>query len=80
MRACRVTGIPAATQVLLTFIEEQIEVILALAPRSISFRASGGVILSPGARMRSEPTHKKTIALVGGQNLFHAAKKKTMML
>ena len=25
--------------------------------------------------MRSEPTHKKTIAFVDGQNLFHAAKE-----
>ena len=69
------TGTPAATPIHLTFIEEQIHSIAALAPRSISFRASGGVILLWGARMRSEVTRKKTIAFVDGQNLFHAAKE-----
>jgi hypothetical protein len=71
----RVTGIPTATQLHLTLMEEHIHLVPALAPRSISSRASGGVILLRGARMRSEPALKKTIAFIDGQNLFHAAKE-----
>jgi len=48
---------------------------VAFSPRRTSRKASGGVLFLGGLTVPLEPSVKRTVAFVDGQNLFYAAKK-----
>jgi uncharacterized LabA/DUF88 family protein len=48
---------------------------MVFSPRRTSRKASGGVLFFRGLSVPVEPSVKRTVAFVDGQNLFYAAKK-----
>jgi len=48
---------------------------MVFPPRRTSRKASGGVLFFGGLSVPVEPSVKRTVAFVDGQNLFFAAKK-----
>lgn len=50
------------------------------APRPTRRKASGGVIFLGGNQMPSEPLVKRAISFIDGQNLYHAARARSVLL
>jgi hypothetical protein len=48
---------------------------MVFSPRRTSRKASGGVLFLGGLSVPVEPSVKRTVAFVDGQNLFYAVKK-----